>query len=255
MYQVLEMFESKYIAGLMFSYTDYRIVSFFSDFSVEIMLICLSLCVYAKALCTKKIYTSNVLVVLYYIVKDLINNLCTQQMGSSNNYVSFFIVNIFTLLLMFNIYGLLPLSYSITSQLSITVFLSFCVCCGVTLVGFLNMGYNYLYLFITAEGEMPFLIVPFLIIIEFLSYIARYFSLGLRLFANMMAGHSLMLILSKFFLGFYDKFVNTFDLVLVLLLFLMLSIVLLEVGVSFLQAYVFVLLISIYLSESISLSK
>lgn len=95
-------------------------------------------------------------------------------------------------------------------------------------------------------------IVPFLIMIELLSYVARYFSLGLRLFANMMAGHSLMVILSKFFLGFFDKFVNILDFVLILLLLVMLGIVLLEVGVSFLQAYVFVLLISIYMSEAIN---
>lgn len=246
------MFESKYILGLIFSYTGYTIGGLLTDFSVEVLLVFFSLYIYIKALYSKEIFVVKIVVLLYNVVKDLINNLCVQQIASSNNYLSFFLINIFTLLLMFNIYGLLPLSYSITSQLSVTVFLSFCVCFGVTLAGFLNMGYNYLYLFITAEGEMPFLIVPFLIVIEFLSYLARYFSLGLRLFANMMAGHSLMVILSKFFLGFFDKFVNIFDLILIVLLLLMLSIVLLEVGVSFLQAYVFVLLISIYLSESVN---
>ena len=58
----------------------------------------------------------------------------------------------------------------------------------------------------SSSSSTPRVIVPFLIMIEFLSYIARYFSLGLRLFANMMAGHALMVILSKFFLGFFDKF-------------------------------------------------
>jgi len=186
------------------------------------------------------------------MIKDLIKNLMEQQVKSGNNYIFILIMTVFTIILLYNLYGLLPLSYSLTSQLSITVFLSFSLCCGVTVVGFLNMGCEYLYLFVTKEGDMPMAIVPFLIMIELLSYVARYFSLGLRLFANMMAGHSLMVILSKFFLGFFDKFLNVVDFVLVVLLLIMLGIVLLEIGVSFLQAYVFVLLISIYMSEAVN---
>lgn len=248
--QVLEMFESKYLMGVLYEYQGYTIGIMGSDFMLEMGLVIGSIIIYICGNMTKELYVEKVLNVLYNMIKDLINNLCVQQINTANTVISIFIINIFTLLLFFNIYGLLPLSYSVTSQLSITVYLSFSVCLGVTIIGFLNMSYNYLYLFITNEGEMPTAIVPFLIVIEFLSYSARYFSLGLRLFANMMAGHSLMVILSKFFLGFFDKFVNIFDLVLIVLLLLMLAIVLLEVGVSFLQAYVFVLLISIYLSES-----
>lgn len=252
LYQVLEIFETKYIGGCILLLKGLGVGFFLSDFLIEIVMIMLSLCIFMKGIVTVEIYGQKILGYIYDILKDLIKGLSVQQISSSNNIITFFILNIFMLLLFFNLYGLLPLSYSLTSQLSVTIFLSFSVCFGVTLIGFLNMGYNYLYLFITNEGEMPMLIVPFLILIEFLSYIARYFSLGLRLFANMMAGHSLMVILSKFFLGFFDKFINIFDIVLMVLLSLMLSIVLLEIGVSFLQAYVFVLLISIYLSESTS---
>lgn len=248
MYQVLEMFEMKYILALVIEKT----VLYGSDMLMEFVLMIVSLYIYVKNIRNGVIYKKNIFTVIYEIIKDLISTLTLQQMGTANNYITTVLLGLFTLLLMFNLYGLLPLSYSITSQLSITVFLSFSMCLGVTIIGFLNMSYEYLYLFITREGDMPMLIVPFLIVIEFLSYTARYFSLGLRLFANMMAGHSLMVILSKFFLGFFDKFINIYDVIIIGLLVLMLGIVVLEIGVSFLQAYVFVLLITIYLSEAIN---
>lgn len=251
MYQVLEMFENRFIFTVLIEALSFCI----SDLLLECLLIILSYCMYLYIIDNGLISSNNVIEFTNELIKDLISSVCVQQIGTNKTYIVFMLMSIFVLLLFLNIYGLIPYSYSITSQVSVTVFLSFSICCGVTLIGFLNMSFNYLYLFITEEGEMPTAIVPFLILIEFLSYSARYFSLGLRLFANMMAGHSLMVILSKFFLNFFDSFLNIFDILLLFIFFLMLSIVLLEIGVSLLQAYVFVLLITIYMSEAVSINE
>jgi F-type H+-transporting ATPase subunit a len=90
------------------------------------------------------------------------------------------------------------------------------------------------------------LLLPLLIFIEIVSYIARGFSLAIRLFANLMSGHSLIHIL----LFFITKILN-FNFILGFIgLFLVQIIFLLEIGISFLQAYVFVVLVSIYLKDS-----
>ncbi|KAF8833346.1 ATPase, F0 complex, subunit A, partial [Paxillus ammoniavirescens] len=94
--------------------------------------------------------------------------------------------------------------------------------------------------------------VPLLVLIELISYLARAFSLGIRLFANMVAGHTLLKILSTFLFKMFSGGIIIF--VLTLLSFaLFLAITGLELAVSFIQAYVFVLLICSYLKDAIEL--
>ena len=89
-------------------------------------------------------------------------------------------------------------------------------------------------------------IVPLLIVIEIFSYIIRPFSLSIRLFANMLAGHTLLHILASFGMSMLKV-----DIFLALLMaFPIIAICVLEFGIAFLQAYVFVVLLSIYLKES-----
>lgn len=115
---------------------------------------------------------------------------------------------------------------------------------GLTIIGFYKQKMHFLNLFIPTG--VPSFLLPLLVFIEVVSYIARGFSLAIRLFANLMSGHSLLHIL----LFFMTKILK-FNFILGLLgLFLITIIFLLEIGISFLQAYVFVVLISIYLKDS-----
>ena len=115
---------------------------------------------------------------------------------------------------------------------------------GLTIIGFLKQKLHFLDLFV--PKGVPKVLLPLLVFIEIVSYIARGFSLSIRLFANLMSGHSLIHIL----LFFITKILK-FNFILGLIgLFLIIVIFLLEIGISFLQAYVFAVLVSIYLKDS-----
>jgi F-type H+-transporting ATPase subunit a len=132
----------------------------------------------------------------------------------------------------------------VTFGLSVSVFV------GVTVIGFLTHGLHF-FSFLLPPGA-PLVLAPFLVVIELVSYMFRAISLGVRLFANMMAGHTLVKILSGFgwsmlSLGGVLKLAALIPLVVVF------ALMFLEVGVAILQAYVFTILSCIYLNDAIAL--
>ena len=102
----------------------------------------------------------------------------------------------FLFLLFCNLIGMVPYSFTITSSLVVSFFLSLGFFLGVNIIGFLVHGINIFSLFLPAGA--PSAILPGLVLIEILSYFARVFSLSIRLFANMMSGHTLLKILAGF---------------------------------------------------------
>lgn len=159
-------------------------------------------------------------------------------------------LSIFLIIVSLNIIGLLPYSFAVTSHFIFTMWLSAIVFFTVTLKGIQKHGVIFLQLFLPAG--VPYAIAPFLVLIELISYIARLFSLGIRLFANIMAGHTLLKILASFswLLISYDFFYSLGG---VLCYAIVLSVNFLEVAITFLQAYVFVILSIIYLSDAFNL--
>jgi len=107
-----------------------------------------------------------------------------------------FLASIFLIISLFNIIGMFPYSFTITSQIIVTFTLSFVMFIGINIRAILDKKLQFFSLFLPSGA--PFIITPFLIIIEIISYIARVFSLAIRLFANMMAGHTLLKILINF---------------------------------------------------------
>lgn len=103
---------------------------------------------------------------------------------------------IFMFLLFCNMIGMVPYSFTITSSFTVTLYLSLGFFIGVNLIGLLMHGSGMLNLFLPGGAPLP--IMPFLVLIEILSYVARVFSLSIRLFANMMSGHTLLKILAGF---------------------------------------------------------
>ena len=91
---------------------------------------------------------------------------------------------------------MIPYSFTITSSFVVTLFLSLGFFIGVNIIGCLVHGIAILSLFL--PGGAPVIILPALVLIEILSYFARIFSLSIRLFANMMSGHTLLKILADF---------------------------------------------------------
>jgi F-type H+-transporting ATPase subunit a len=192
---------------------------------------------------------------LVELIYDFVLNLVNEQIGglSGNVKQKFFpcILVTFTFLLFCNLQGMIPYSFTVTSHFLITLGLSFSIFIGITIVGFQRNGLHFLSFLLPAGVPLP--LAPFLVLLELISYCFRALSLGIRLFANMMAGHSLVKILSGFawtMLCMNDLLYFIGDLG---PLFIVLALTGLELGVAILQAYVFTILICIYLNDAINL--
>jgi F-type H+-transporting ATPase subunit a len=155
---------------------------------------------------------------------------------------------LFSFLLVANLLGMVPYSFALTSHLVVTLFLSFLTFFTAVTIGFQQHGLQFMGLFL--PNGAPFALAPFLILIELISFIARLFSLAIRLFANIMSGHTLLKILASFS---WVLFAQLFSLVALVPFVVVFIITGLEIVIALLQAYVFTVLSSIYFNEAIIL--
>ena len=161
-----------------------------------------------------------------------------------------FIYSIFFFILIANLTGNVPYSYTVTTSVIVTLSLSFTILIGVTILGLYIHKVRFFSFFI--PSGTPLALVPLLVLIELLSYSARAFSLGIRLFSNMVAGHTLMKILATFLYQMFSSTVIVFVLTLVPFA-IFLAIMGLELAVSVIQAYVFTILTCSYIKDAIEL--
>jgi ATP synthase subunit 6 len=157
---------------------------------------------------------------------------------------------IFSFLLFCNLAGMIPYSFTVTSHIVVTLGLALFAFTAINIIGVRIHGFHMLSLFLPAGA--PLALAPLLVIIELVSYSFRVVSLALRLFANMMSGHCLLKILA----GFSWTMLSSGGVLTLLHIFPLLvifAIVGLELAIAFLQAYVFVVLLCIYLNDAISL--
>lgn len=146
---------------------------------------------------------------------------------------------------------MIPFWFCVTSQLYFTLLLSFSIFLGLTIVGIQMQASRFFLLFV--PQNVPVALLPFLVFIEIVSYLSRAISLAVRLFANMVAGHVLLHILMGLCLAIVKGAQNLLVLPIFILFLLVLgAILLLESGIAFLQAYVFVVLCAIYLNDSLN---
>jgi ATP synthase subunit 6 len=160
------------------------------------------------------------------------------------------IFSIFLYIVCFNLIGLIPYSFTTTSHIIGTFCLSFFLFFGLNIIAVRIHGYKFFSLFLPSGTSflLAFLLIP----IELISYIFKPISLSIRLFANMMAGHTLL----KVIVGFSFKLISATGVIFLLHyipLIILIPLFLIEFGVSLIQALVFSVLISIYLNDSISL--
>lgn len=167
-----------------------------------------------------------------------------QQAGIKGLSWTPFIFVIFNFILFSNLLSLIPFGIALTSHLIVILWLSITICISIFCIGLLNYNLKFLHIFIP---QAPFILLPILIPIEIFSYLIRLFSLAIRLAANILAGHTLVHIIVTFILNI-TKIEFFLSLLVLIPLFLIL---ILEFGVAFLQAYVFTVLICIYLSDSL----
>jgi len=174
---------------------------------------------------------------LYEFVADMVD---TNAGHGAQPYFPF-VFTLFVFILFANLFGLVPWSFTITSHIIVTLALALIVFIGVTIIGFAKHGLHFLRFFVP-EGVPPVLLV-LLVPIEVLSYFIRPFTLSIRLFANMLAGHTMLAIFGGFAaaVGVFAIFPVTINIALVGL----------ELLVALLQAYVFAILTCLYLHDAL----
>jgi ATP synthase subunit 6 len=188
-----------------------------------------------------------------YSLRSLYTLVCA--MVSENLYIAkqqYFtaLFYLFFTLLLANLVGMLPFSFTITSSFIVTFFLALTYFLGLNLVAAIRHGWGVMELFLPAGA--PLAIAPFLIFIEAVSYVARVLSLSIRLFANMLSGHALL----KILIGFSVALIGAYPLMPLLAVLpwiIVTAVMFLELLIAFLQAYVFTILISLYINDVLNM--
>jgi ATP synthase subunit 6 len=188
--------------------------------------------------------------IIFNIVYNLIKDLIINNIGPKGSKFFPLVFCIFMYIVCLNLIGLIPYSYTITSHLIVTFALALFIFIGINIITARYHGFEMFSLFLPSGTSLAlaFLLVP----IELISYVFKPVSLSIRLFANMMAGHTLLKVIAGFAytmmgLSGIIFFVHYVPLLILIPLFL------LELGVSLIQAFVFSVLICIYLNDAINL--
>jgi F-type H+-transporting ATPase subunit a len=175
---------------------------------------------------------------------EFIAGMIRDNVGNEGRKYFPFIFSLFMFILFANLIGLIPYAFTFTSHIAVTFTMAMVVFLGVTVIAIVRHGLHFFTLFL--PSGVPMVMAPVLIPIEVLSYLSRPISLSIRLFANMMAGHTMMKVFAGFIipLGFFGGWAPLgVDVALTAFEFL----------VAFLQAYVFTVLTCLYLNDAIHL--
>jgi F-type H+-transporting ATPase subunit a len=223
------------LGGINLSFTN---ASLFMIISSILILLFLFLGTKKKSLVPSKI--QFITEASYIFVAKMINDTA----GSAAKSFFPFIFTLFMFVLFANMVGMLPYSFTVTSHIIVTFVLASIVFVGVTILGFVKHGFKYLELFV--PKGVPIILLPLIVIIEIISYLSRPVSLSVRLFANMMAGHTMLKVFGGFVisLGLLGGWLP---------LGFSVALTGLEILVAFLQAYVFAILTCIYLNDALNL--
>jgi F-type H+-transporting ATPase subunit a len=174
---------------------------------------------------------------------EFIANLLRENVGKEGIKYLPFVFSLFMFILACNMLGMLPYSFTVTSHIAVTFALAALVFVVVTLIGFARHGLGFLKLFV--PDGVPLVLLILIVPIELISYMIRPISLSVRLFANMMAGHTML----KVFAGFVVS-LGAFG---VVPLIATIAFTGLEFVVAFLQAFIFSVLTCIYLNDAVNM--
>lgn len=180
------------------------------------------------------------------ITYEFVANMVRENTGDAGMKYFPVVFTIFVFVLVLNLLGMIPLpglgAFTVTSHIIVTFALALFVFLGVTLIGIFKHGFRFLKLFV--PSGVPVWLLPLITVIEIISYFTRPISLSVRLFANMMAGHTMLAVFGSFVvgLGLIGGWVP---------LVFMVALMGLEILIAFLQAYVFAVLSCIYLNDAL----
>ncbi|MDP1639307.1 MAG: F0F1 ATP synthase subunit A [Hyphomicrobium sp.] len=175
---------------------------------------------------------------------EFIANMVRENVGEAGMKYFPWIFTIFMFILVLNLLGLVPYSFTVTSHIIVTFALAAMVWLIITAIGFMNHGVGFLKLFV--PSGVPWWLLPIIVVIELISYMIRPISHSVRLFANMMAGHAMLKVFAGFVIslgviGGWAPFV------------FLLGFTGLELVVAILQAFIFTVLTCIYLNDAVNM--
>ena len=176
---------------------------------------------------------------LYIFIANLLRN----TVGKEGRPYFPFIFTVFMFILVGNLFGMVPYGFTFTSHIIVTFTMAMVVFLGVTVIALIKHKIHF-FTFFMPPG-VPLIMAPLLVPIEIISYLSRPMSLSVRLFANMLAGHTLLKVFAGFVvaLGLFGVFPLAFVVVLTGL----------EIVIAFLQAFVFTILTCLYLNDALNL--
>ena len=174
---------------------------------------------------------------------EFIANMLRDTVGQEGRKYFPFVFTVFMFVLFGNLLGMVPYSFTFTSHIVVTFALAFIIFVGVTILGFVKHGFHFFSFFVPPGTPLP--MYPLLIPIEVISYLSRPISLSVRLFANMLAGHTLLKVIAGFVwaLGVFG----------ILPLAFVVALTGLEILIACLQAYVFTILPCLYINDALHL--
>ena len=184
------------------------------------------------------------------LLYEFVSNMVKENVGTGGKKYFPFIFSLFMFILFGNLLGMIPYSYTFTSQIIVTITLALIIFIGVTLIALIKHKLKFFTFFF--PSGVPIALAPLLIPIEIISYLMRPVSLSVRLFANMLAGHTMM----KVFAGLIIMMTSASGILkagAVLPLLAVIGLTGLEFLVAALQAYVFSILTCMYLHDALHL--
>ena len=216
----------------------------FTNASFFMLLSALSICLFLYLGSKQKNIIPSRLQLITELFYNFVAKMISDTAGSKAKPYFPFIFTLFMFVLLCNMIGMLPYSFTVTSHIIVTLVMALFIFIAVTIIGFVKHGLKYLSIFV--PKGVPVVLLPLITIIEIISYLSRPVSLSVRLFANMMAGHTMLKVFGSFVisLGLLGGWLP-----------LSFSVALtgLEILVAFLQAYVFAILTCIYLNDALNL--
>lgn len=251
MYTPLEQFKINSILRIYNNYIDLTITN--STIYMMISILGIILIIYGTHKTNNKIisnsYIKNFFEILYIKTEEIIKDI----LGTKYNKYIPFIYSLFLFILINNVIGLIPYSFTTTSHIIVTLTMSLTIMIGLTLLGLYKHSYKFFTLFIPNGLNKGFTkyLIPLIFLIELISYLSRIISLSVRLAANLMSGHTLLKIIANTSITALTSIKSYFltTIVIVLPILLLCALFILETGVSIIQAYVFTLLTLTYIKD------
>ena len=216
----------------------------FTNASLFMIISSLAILIIFKLGSKKNSLIPNKVQLLAELSYSFVSKMISDTAGSKAKPYFAFIFSLFMFVLFCNMFGMIPYTFTVTSHIIVTFVLAAFIFVGVTIIGFIKHGLGYLKLFV--PSGVPIVLLPLIVVIEIISYLSRPISLSVRLFANMMAGHTMMKVFGGFVvsLGLVGGWLP---------LGFSVALTGLELLVAFLQAYVFAILTCIYLNDALNL--